>query len=125
MEPNVEYPVKPALIKGALCRCPKCGQGKLFNGYLQQVNACETCGEDYSRIRAADGPAFFAMSISGLLLIPLMWVSFLYFRENVWASLGVTLSVITIFTLAILRPIKGMFIAMQWANGNYNAQDID
>lgn len=125
MTKNAEYPVQPALLKGALCRCPKCGKGRLFNGYLQHVDACASCGEDYSRIHAADGPAFFTMSISGLLLIPLLWVSFLYFGENVWGTLIVTLGVITALTLLMLRPIKGMFIALQWANGNYNAHNID
>ena len=119
MKTNAEYPVKPALLRGMMCRCPKCGQGRLFNGYLTQVQACARCGEHYGHIRANDGPAFFTMTISGLLLIPLLWVNFLYFGDNVWGSLAVTLSVITVATLVMLRPIKGMFLAFQWANGNY------
>jgi len=53
---------KDAILKyGLKCRCPECGQGRLFNGFLTLAPRCEVCDLDYSFADPADGPAFFVM----------------------------------------------------------------
>ncbi|RWY38460.1 DUF983 domain-containing protein [Falsigemmobacter intermedius] len=65
-----------AILRGARSRCPNCGRGALFQGYLSKVDRCAVCGEDYTRIRPADGPTFFVLCITCLLLIPAQIVTF-------------------------------------------------
>ena len=70
---------REAMRRGFLGRCPHCGEGKLFNGYLTVVEKCASCGDPLGLYRAADGPAFFTMSIVGLLLIPILGLGFVAF----------------------------------------------
>ena len=58
---------RDAILKhGLKCRCPRCGKGRLFNGFLTLAPRCEACGLDYSFADPADGPAFFIMIIMGI-----------------------------------------------------------
>ena len=58
----------PSILKGLRCRCPRCGKGKLFQGFLTLAPRCEACGLDYAFIDTADGPAFFVMFIAGFIV---------------------------------------------------------
>ena len=53
----------------ARCRCPRCGKGKLFDGFLTLAPRCEACGLDYSFVDAGDGPAVFVMFIAGFIVV--------------------------------------------------------
>jgi uncharacterized protein (DUF983 family) len=57
------------IMRGLRCRCPRCGKGKLFDGFLTMAPRCEHCGLDYSFVDTADGPAFFVMFISGFVVV--------------------------------------------------------
>ena len=108
--------VAQALRRGAIGRCPRCGKGRLFDGYLAIVGACDGCGERLGVYRAADGPAFFTMTIVGLLLVPVLGFSFVAFRPDPVTLLLVTLAAMTVLTLILLRVIKGAFVAYLWAH---------
>jgi hypothetical protein len=58
-----------SLRAGLLCRCPRCGEGKLFAGFLRLAKRCDRCGLDYGFADPADGPAFFVMTGVGILVI--------------------------------------------------------
>lgn len=106
---------QPALWHGFLGRCPNCGQGRLFAGYLRVNAECATCGEPLGRYRAADGPAFFTISIVGLLLVPILGWGFVALRPDpLTLALILTVS-ITILTLVVLRLVKGLWIGYLWA----------
>ena len=109
-----------AMRLGLFGRCPRCGEGKLFHGYLTVVDKCSACGESLSIYRAADGPAFFTMSIVGLLLIPVLGFSFVAFRSDPLTLALVVAVCIGVLTLVLLRLIKGAFIGHLWA-----ANEID
>ena len=49
-------------------RCPRCGQGALFAGFLKVAPACAICGLDYTTIQTGDGPASFIMQIAGFIV---------------------------------------------------------
>ncbi len=71
----------PATV-GLRGRCPRCGEGHLFKGFLSFRPSCEVCGLDFRFIDSADGPAFFVMSIVGIVVVALaMWVEFAYERR--------------------------------------------
>ena len=55
-------PVKTG-IKGC---CPRCGQGKLFDGLLGLKPRCASCGLNYAFADSGDGPAVFeAVAVRG------------------------------------------------------------
>ena len=106
---------REAMRRGLLGRCPHCGEGKLFDGYLAVVEKCSACGDPLGLYRAADGPAFFTMSIIGLLLIPVLGFGFVLFRSDPLTLALVVTACILILTLVVLRLVKGAFIGHLWA----------
>lgn len=104
-----------AMWRGFLCRCPNCGRGALFNGYLKSVPACAACGEDLSHHRADDAPPYFTIVVVGHIIVPVMTAVFLATELSVMTHLAIWLPLTLVMTLAFLRPIKGALIALQWA----------
>ena len=104
-----------ALKRGALNRCPNCGEGRIFNGYLTVVEACDHCAAPLGRYPAADGPAFFTMTIVMLLLIPAIGFGWVWFRPDPVTFLVVLTAGVTLVTLVLLRIVKGAFIGYLWA----------
>ncbi len=104
-----------AMRRGTLGRCPNCGTGRLFAGYLRVMPECPNCGEPLGRYRAADGPAYITITVVGLLLIPILGWSFVGLRPDpLTLSLIVTVAV-TVLTLVVLRLVKGAFVGYLWA----------
>lgn len=104
-----------AMWRGMLARCPRCGRGKLFEGYLRVAPRCADCGEPLGIYRAADGPAFFTMSIVGLLLVPVLGWSFVALRPDPLTLALIVTASITVLTLVVLRLVKGAFVGHLWA----------
>ena len=108
------YTQQSPIATGLAGRCPRCGQGKLFNGFLKVADRCSVCGLDLSKADSADGPAFFIMLLVPALIIPIaMWVEFSYMppfwlHALLWTPLIIGLSV------ALLRPLKGVMVALQF-----------
>ncbi|MGY6632873.1 MAG: DUF983 domain-containing protein [Alkalilacustris sp.] len=105
-----------AMRRGLRGRCPHCGRGRLFDGYLTVVRTCASCHEPLGLYRAADGPAFVTMTLVGLLLVPLLGIGFVAFRPD---PLTLALSVSAIagtLSLVLLRLVKGAFIGHLWAS---------
>ena len=108
------YPQQSPISTGLAGRCPRCGQGKLFSGFLKVADRCSVCGLDLSKADSADGPAFFIMLLVPALIIPIaMWVEFSYMppfwlHALLWTPLIIGLSV------ALLRPLKGVMVALQF-----------
>jgi uncharacterized protein (DUF983 family) len=104
----------PALSTGLLGRCPRCGRGRLFSGYLTVRPACESCGLDFGFADAGDGPAFFVMSIVGFVVVALaMWVEF-SFEPPLWVHVALWLPTICLLSLGMVRPLKGLMVALQY-----------
>jgi uncharacterized protein (DUF983 family) len=95
-------------------RCPRCGRGRLFDGYLALRPSCEACGLDFSFADSADGPAFFVMSIVGILIVGVaMWVKFTY-EPPIWLHMLLWLPLSIVLCLALVRPLKALMIALQF-----------
>lgn len=104
-----------AMGRGFRCRCPNCGKGALFNGYLKSVPACSVCGEDLSHHRADDAPPYFTIVVVGHVIVPIMATAMLATELPVVTHLAIWLPLTLLMTLALLRPIKGALIGLQWA----------
>ena len=107
--------VARAMARGARGRCPHCGEGRLFDGYLKVRHSCEACGEAFFHHRADDAPPYFTMLIVGHLLVPLMLVMQLATDLSNATYLAIWLPLTLIATLGLLRPVKGAIVGLQWA----------
>jgi uncharacterized protein (DUF983 family) len=98
-------------------RCPNCGQGKLFRGYLKVNDVCPVCGEELYHHRADDLPPYIAIVIVGHLLVGLMLELELRNAgvDPMW-YIAILVPLAIILPLALLPPIKGAVVALQWAN---------
>ncbi len=96
-----------AVGRGLRNRCPVCGEGRIFQGYLKVVPECTVCHAPLGMIRADDAPPYFTIFIAGhLLLPPVLWVEKAY-QPPMWIHMALWLPAFTIACLLLLRPIKG------------------
>ena len=107
---------KAAVMRGLCNRCPNCGEGRILRGYLDVIPECATCGLPFRRYPAADGPAFFTMTIMLLLLIPLLGYTWVVFRPSPLMLLLIVGAITGALTMILLRVIKSAFIAYLWAH---------
>jgi uncharacterized protein (DUF983 family) len=108
--PPTELPIG----RGLRGRCPRCGQGRLFQGFLTLRSACEQCGLDYNFADAGDGPAVFVILIAGAVVVFAALMTEVVYQPPFWLHAVLWLPLILIVTLAPLRPIKGLLIALQY-----------
>ncbi|MDQ0317113.1 DUF983 domain-containing protein [Amorphus orientalis] len=110
-----ERPVLPAMLRGAKCRCPACGVGSMFQGYLTVRDHCPSCGEELFHHRADDAPPYFTIVIVGHVIVSLVLSVEVAFQPPMWAHALLWGPLTLISCLALLRPIKGALVAYQWA----------
>lgn len=105
------------LLAGLAGRCPNCGEGHLFDGFLKVAARCEACGFDLSRADSGDGPAVFVILAAGFIVgFAFLVVSIANPYLPVWIHLLIWLPLTVFVCLALLRPFKGAMIAAQFAN---------
>ena len=108
-------PVEP-IAAGLKGRCPRCGMGKLFSGFLTVAPRCSVCGLDYSFADSADGPAIFVMLIIGFVIVGLaLWVE-VTMNPPLWVHFMLWIPLTFALCLPPLRLIKGVLITLQYAN---------
>ena len=101
---------------GLLCRCPDCGKGPLYAGFLKVVERCEACGFDFTRLNTGDGAAVFVMQIAGApVVFGALFVQIAY-EPPIWAMLITALPLVAALSLGLMRPGKGVMIALQMRN---------
>lgn len=100
--------------KGLRCRCPRCGEGALFQGFLQLRPRCEACGLDYSFADAGDGPAIFVILLAGFIVVFAALITEVLYQPPLWLHAALWLPLILIVTLLPLRSMKGLLIALQY-----------
>jgi uncharacterized protein (DUF983 family) len=102
------------IARGLRCRCPRCGEGKLFSGFLSLRPRCERCGLDYNFADAGDGPAVFVILIGGFIVVFAALITEIRYQPPYWLHAALWLPLVLLVTLAPLRPIKGLLIALQY-----------
>ncbi len=108
-------PVWRSMGRGFIKRCPRCGEGKLFAGYIKVADTCGHCGLDLSAQRADDAPPYFTMLIVGHIVVPLMWAWERFYSPPAALQMAVWLPVIALLSLWLLPRVKGATIGLQWA----------
>ncbi len=109
-------PTKPALIRGWRRRCPKCGSGPLFKGYLSVRDACPVCQQELHHHRADDGPAYLTILVVGHLMAPFLHMTFTHFDKPDPLIVATVFCVACVaLSLYLLPRLKGAVVAIQWA----------
>lgn len=104
-----------SLSRGVRGRCPRCGRGRLFCAFLKVDDHCPVCHLDFTGHRADDLPAYLVIVIVGHVLLPvILWVE-LDYAPSLAFQLGVYLPITALASIALLQPIKGTVVALQWA----------
>jgi uncharacterized protein (DUF983 family) len=113
------------LLSGAAGRCPNCGEGHLFEGFLKVAPRCEACGYDLAKADSGDGPAVFVILIGGFLAaFGALFTEFAW-HPPIWVTLVIWLPMTLVVCLALLRPFKGMMLAAQFMNKASEARHDD
>lgn len=109
-------PAVSSLRAGLTCRCPRCGEGRLFSGFLKLADHCDACGLKYDFADPADGPAFFVMTAIGILVIAAWGVWAAAAQPPIWLQMVVVFPVLIGASLATLRPVKAWLVAEQYVH---------
>jgi uncharacterized protein (DUF983 family) len=104
-----------AMKRGFRGRCPRCGEGKLFRAYLKVGNNCSVCNLDFTPHRADDLPAYLVIVIVGHMVVPTALLTETLYAPPVWLQLAIYLPFTLIASLALLQPVKGTVVGLQWA----------
>ena len=103
-------------VAGLSCRCPRCGKGPLFDGFLSPAKRCAVCGLDYSFADSGDGPAVFIMLIVGFVVTGAALIVEVLYSPPYWVHAALWIPLAVGLPLLILRPFKATMIALQYAN---------
>jgi uncharacterized protein (DUF983 family) len=106
--------VTESALRGIACRCPRCGRGKLYAGFLTLAPRCENCGLDYAFIDSGDGPAIFIIMLAGAIVVACALIVEIKYQPPFWLHAALWLPLIAATTLLPLRAMKSVLVALQY-----------
>ena len=113
---DTEYAPQSPYSTGLAGRCPRCGEGHMFKGFIEIAERCDVCGLDLKFADAGDGPAVFVSLFAGFIVLgAALWVEFT-FEPPFWVHILVFGPFTLLVCLGILRPLKGLLVALQYVN---------
>ncbi len=104
-----------AMSRGWRGRCPNCGEGRMFRAFLKVADHCPACGEAFHHQRTDDAPAYFVILIVGHIVVPIVFAVEVAFSPSYWVHAAIWLPLTIGMSLALLPPIKGALVSLQWA----------
>ncbi|MPZ41178.1 MAG: DUF983 domain-containing protein [Rhizobiales bacterium] len=104
-----------AMLRGWRGRCPNCGEGRMFRAYVKVADHCPDCGEAFHHQRTDDAPAYFVILIVGHVVVPIVFTVEVAFSPSYWVHAVLWLPLTIGMSLALLQPIKGALVSLQWA----------
>ena len=107
-------PLASTIIAGLTGRCPACGRGKMFSGYLTLAPRCNSCGLDYSFADSGDGPAVFVILVAGFIVVGAALVVEMAYAPPYWLHAALWGPLAILLPLLLLRSFKGVLIALQY-----------
>ncbi len=111
-----DYPSISPYTAGLGGKCPRCGKGALFQGFLGIRENCDVCTLDYAKADAGDGPAVFVIFIVGFLAVAVAFVARFVWYAPIWLAFLISAGVAAAAIIGLLRPLKATLIALQYAN---------
>ena len=113
--PQFDRPVGRSLARGLRRRCPKCGEGALFSGYLRVTATCSRCEEPCGRIRADDVPPYLTILLVGHIVVPLVLIVYQNYKMDLWLSMAIWPTLTLVLSLVLLPIVKGGTVGVMWA----------
>lgn len=108
------YSAMASIKRGLKRRCPHCGEGNIFNGYLKLSDHCSNCQAPTGEIRADDLPPYLTIFLVGHIIVPsLLYVEAVYHPE-LWLQMTVWPILTLLLTLTFLPFIKGAVVGLMW-----------
>lgn len=104
------------IIAGMRCKCPKCGMGDVFEGYLTFRKSCDHCAASFEIEDAGDGPAFFVIMLVGFLVVPLALGTQIALSPPIWVQLILWMPISIGLCVWLLRPFRALMLALQLRN---------
>lgn len=101
-------------LRGIACKCPRCGKGRVYSGFLTLRPACESCGLDFAFMDSGDGPAIFMIMIAGAIVVTAALIVEIKYQPPFWLHAVLWLPLILATTLLPLRAMKSLLIALQY-----------
>src|ERR1019366_7997964 len=117
--------VAQSALRGIACRCPRCGKGKLYSGFLTLRPNCEACGLYYAFIDSGDGPAVFLIMIAGAIVVGAALIVEVKYQPPFWVHAALWLPLILATTLLPMRSMKSLLIALQFHHKAAEGRLID
>jgi len=118
------YPDISVLSTGFAGRCPRCGRGKLFSGYLTVADSCSSCGLSYEFADGGDGAAWFVMLIVGIVGVGSILAVEAAFSPPYWVHVLLAIPLLILLPLLLLRPVKGILLCQQWKTGASEGRQV-
>ena len=106
-----------AMKRGLTGRCPHCGEGRMFRAFLKVADNCPACGEALHHHQADDFPAYVVIVIVGHILVPLVLLVETHLAPPFWVGMTLWPAAVVGLTLALIQPVKGAIVGLQWALG--------
>ncbi len=119
------YPRRSPFRAGLACKCPRCGRGPLYSGFLTVAERCSVCGLDLQKADSGDGPAVFIIFILGFLAVPLALLFEAKVAPPMWLHVAIWPALILGTALGMLRPVKGVLIALQYRHKASDSGTLD
>ena len=113
-EDKALYAPQNPISAGMRGRCPRCGEGRLFSGFLTLAPRCSACGLDFDFADSADGPAVFVILIVGFIVAGAALLVEVAYSPPIWVHVVLWGPLVLILCLGFLRPLKGVLIALQY-----------
>jgi uncharacterized protein (DUF983 family) len=110
-----EKSIWAGLKRGFGLRCPNCGKGKLFRGYLKIRSPCEVCDTDNCIYPSDDFPPYLTILVTGHVLVPLFILTDRAFEPPLWVESVIWLPATVIMCLVLLPSMKGATVGLCWA----------
>ncbi|MGI9401628.1 MAG: DUF983 domain-containing protein [Rhizobiaceae bacterium] len=123
-ESRVEWPEISPFDAGMKCACPRCGEGRLYDGLLNPAKGCMACGLDYSFIDSGDGPAVFVIMILGFVILGLALFLDSILQLPIWLQLAIWTPITIALSIWALRLTKAIMIALQYRTAAREGQRI-
>ena len=112
-EDKALFPPQEPIATGLKARCPRCGEGRLFDGFLKLAPRCSACGLDFGFADSADGPAVFAILIVGFVVAGAALLTEIAYTPPIWLHFVLWMPLALVLSLGAMRLLKGVLIALQ------------
>jgi uncharacterized protein (DUF983 family) len=116
-ERGAEVTSMRAVARGLRGCCPNCGRGHMFARFLKVADRCPVCSEELFHQRADDFPAYLVILLVGHTVVPLALLLETEFAPALWLQVALWVPLTAFLSIALLSPIKGAIVAMQWFGG--------